>query len=233
MTSSPARTLSLRASLGGGLGASFAKASSQAEAPAGGSSSRAPEMDKRSSLTRLQHASLTSAVQLAAAAAAATAARDGASPKSGTPTNEPEDAAAAARAGGDEQDEDLAAMGGFVKTLSSDLSEAESLLLLQRVQAAEPLFRGFDASELEMLAHVLSVLHFVEGDKIISKSESATFCGIVLNGTFNAIVSANVVVPLALGSMIGGQSGGGGRERRARTKQTGSVHLRSHVHPRR
>jgi hypothetical protein len=41
------------------------------------------------------------------------------------------------------------------------------------------------------------------GEKLISKGEYATFCGIVLQGTFNAIVTPTFTVPLRAGDMVG------------------------------
>lgn len=44
------------------------------------------------------------------------------------------------------------------------------------------------------------------GEKLITKGEYATFCGIVLQGTFSAIVTPTFTVALGPGDMVGEMS---------------------------
>lgn len=60
---------------------------------------------------------------------------------------------------------------------------------------------------------MFSILKMAPGEKLITKGEYATFCGIVLQGTFSAVVSPTFTVALTAGSLSvgsGTQWDGGG-----------------------
>ena len=51
------------------------------------------------------------------------------------------------------------------------------------------------------MVEVFSILKMAPGEKLITKGEYATFCGIVLQGTFSAVVSPTFTVALTAGSL--------------------------------
>ena len=94
----------------------------------------------------------------------------------------------------------------FTKTLSSDVGESAALALLREVVPLDPVFSTFNALDLELLARYLSVLRFEVGEKIISKDEPASFCGIILQGKFEAVISESQSFSLGPGSLVGEMS---------------------------
>ena len=95
----------------------------------------------------------------------------------------------------------------FVKTLQSDVSESMAFTLLMDVATNTPNsdLAWFDEDDLDRLSRYLSVLSFNTGDQIISKGEPASFCGIVLDGMFEAVLGDAHRVPLPKASLVGGQ----------------------------
>jgi CRP-like cAMP-binding protein len=91
----------------------------------------------------------------------------------------------------------------YVKTLSSDLNAAEASALFLALPSSNSNFKAFDAAELKSMSAVFSVLRIAAGERIITKGEEASFCGIVLSGSLNAVVSATLTVPLGAGEMVG------------------------------
>lgn len=93
----------------------------------------------------------------------------------------------------------------FVKSLESDVSNEETQNLLNEVisNTDTDLWDAFTDEDVRLMGEVFSVLKMAPGDKIITKDEYATFCGIILSGTFNAIVSPTLTVPLGPGAMVG------------------------------
>lgn len=91
----------------------------------------------------------------------------------------------------------------FFKQLQSDVEDERSLGLLQEVCDTNEIWRDFQDEDLQQVVEVFSVLNMAPGEKLISKGEYATFCGIVLQGTFNAIVTPTFTVPLKAGDMVG------------------------------
>jgi signal-transduction protein with cAMP-binding, CBS, and nucleotidyltransferase domain len=87
--------------------------------------------------------------------------------------------------------------------LASDISEEKTLRFLKVCQQDNDAFSMFGESDLEKFAKVLSVLSFDPGEKIIAKGENASFCGIILDGVFNAVVNENLTVPLKKGAILG------------------------------
>ena len=63
------------------------------------------------------------------------------------------------------------------------VDEDKATLLLAQTQQCSQYFRDFDFQQLLTLAHELSVLEFVEGEKIIVEDEQATFFGVILEGS--------------------------------------------------
>ena len=63
------------------------------------------------------------------------------------------------------------------------VDEDKATLLLAQTQQCSEYFRDFDFQQLLTLAHELSVLEFVEGEKIIVEDEQATFFGVILEGS--------------------------------------------------
>ena len=63
------------------------------------------------------------------------------------------------------------------------VDEDKATLLLAQTQQCSKYFCDFDFQQLLTLAHELSVLEFVEGEKIIVENEQATFFGVILEGS--------------------------------------------------
>jgi hypothetical protein len=89
------------------------------------------------------------------------------------------------------------------KALKSDVDTEFSISLLLEIQKNDKTYSDFDKEDLTLLSEVLSVLNLDAGEKIIAKDEEATFCGIVLQGTFQAIVNPTLTVDLNQGALVG------------------------------
>jgi len=94
----------------------------------------------------------------------------------------------------------------FHKTLPSDIDDPTALGLLNEIVEHNDLFTEFQDEEIEQVVEVFSVLKMAPGEKMITKGEYATFCGIVLQGTFNAVVTPTFTVPLKPGDLVGEMS---------------------------
>ena len=69
------------------------------------------------------------------------------------------------------------------------VDEDKATLLLAQTQQCSQYFRDFDFQQLLTLAHELSVLEFVEGEKIFVENEQATFFGVILEGSLAPVPS--------------------------------------------
>jgi len=103
----------------------------------------------------------------------------------------------------------------FVKALPSDVPNHVSLALLTEVAETNDMFADFQDEDIAQVVEVFSILNMAPGDKLITKGEYATFCGIILRGTFTAIVTPTLSVPLRPGDMVGEMSLFEGGERNA------------------
>lgn len=115
------------------------------------------------------------------------------------------------RTGEDEDqfpDDEFAEFASFdlKKALPSELTPEESYKLLLDISKRDSSYYQFQKHDLKLLTQVLSILAFKDGDKIIAQGEEATFCGIALKGTFTAIVSPTLQVPLTAGALVGEMS---------------------------
>jgi CRP-like cAMP-binding protein len=61
----------------------------------------------------------------------------------------------------------------------------------------------FQEEDIQQVVETFSILNMAPGEKLITKGEYATFCGIVLQGTFSAIVTPTFTVALKQGDVIG------------------------------
>ena len=91
----------------------------------------------------------------------------------------------------------------FFKALPSDVDDGVSLKLLTEVYESNDMWSEFQEDDIAQVVEVFSVLNMAPGDKLITKGEYATFCGVILQGTFNAIVTPTFTVPLRAGDVIG------------------------------
>lgn len=103
----------------------------------------------------------------------------------------------------DDEDEDEEDELSFQPTLRSDVTADLSFKLLQSIASSDVAYRDFTSSDLRKLSKVLSVLSVSRGDAIIAKGEEASFCGIVLDGCFQAVVTPTLSVDLRRGALVG------------------------------
>ena len=94
----------------------------------------------------------------------------------------------------------------YEKTLRSDVTADLSFKLLKDIASKDSAYEHFSVSDLKNLSNVLSVLSVARDDTIIQRGEEATFCGIVLDGCFEAIVSPTIRVELRRGTLLGEQA---------------------------
>lgn len=94
-------------------------------------------------------------------------------------------------------------VNGFVKTLKSDIDVGDALQLFEAIKQKDDLYSEMTKEDLQLMCEVLSILRMPSGEKILAKGEEATFCGIVMEGTFTAIVSDTITVDLTQGALVG------------------------------
>ena len=75
------------------------------------------------------------------------------------------------------------------------VDEDKATLLLAQTQQCSQYFRDFDFQQLLTLAHELSVLEFVEGEKIFVENEQATFFGVILEGSLAPVPRLHALSP--------------------------------------
>jgi CRP-like cAMP-binding protein len=90
----------------------------------------------------------------------------------------------------------------FDKTLNSDVSQAEAIQLLQKIDEKTSLFREFTFQDMAYLAQVLTILKFQPGDVIIESGEESSFVGMILQGELQ-VRFGDVVKPIPEGSLLG------------------------------
>ncbi|KAL1521224.1 hypothetical protein AB1Y20_022773 [Prymnesium parvum] len=90
----------------------------------------------------------------------------------------------------------------------SDVDDETALALLARTQEVSQWFHGFARDELQTLARTLTVLEFAAGDLILQHGETASFFGLMLEGSLAPQVDGSVLSaqPRGIGEIIGEMS---------------------------
>jgi len=79
------------------------------------------------------------------------------------------------------------------EALASDFDSETSFTLLKDLRNVDSsTFGEFTDQDFGMMADILSVIKFEVGEKVVAKGEDATFCAIVLAGTFSAVINPTV-----------------------------------------
>lgn len=91
----------------------------------------------------------------------------------------------------------------FDKELPSDVDDATALPLLDEQADTNEQWKDFSESDLPLMLEVFSILKMKAGERLIAAGEYASFCGIILQGTFTAQVTPTLKVELKAGDTIG------------------------------
>ena len=103
----------------------------------------------------------------------------------------------------------------FEKELPSDVDDATALPLLDEQADTNELWKDFSESDLPLMLEAFSILKMKAGERLIATGEYASFCGIILQGTFTAHVTPTLKVDLKPGDTIGEMALFEGGERNA------------------
>ena len=96
----------------------------------------------------------------------------------------------------------MSCASSHVPMLSSDEDKEDVEQLLVEVQAKSRYFRGF-VDEVPMLAEMLSVVSFDEGETILQRGEEGTWVGLVLSGELEVIIEGKAVATVNPGDFLG------------------------------
>lgn len=77
----------------------------------------------------------------------------------------------------------------YRKLLASDVDCGEALTLLRRLASSDSSIAAFgDDTNLKTLVECMTILRIPAGERIVARGEEASFCGIILEGVFEAHV---------------------------------------------
>ena len=86
-----------------------------------------------------------------------------------------------------------------------EMSDEQKEEELRRVQTISTAFHGFDEDDIRALATSIQVVAFKRGEDILRKGESASWFGIVLQGTLDVLVNvgAGLIFHIQRGDVFG------------------------------
>ena len=98
---------------------------------------------------------------------------------------------------------DLDEGSGYSTHLDSEVSQEEAEGMFTYVQTKSASLQIFTEEELPVLVQMFSVLHFEEGQDLVTRGEPGTWFGVVLTGCVDVILPTGAVVPVPPGTIIG------------------------------
>ena len=79
-------------------------------------------------------------------------------------------------------------------SINDSISDSDAMKLLLQCQSKNDLLSNFSTDEIQVLySEILRIIQVDANERVTSKGEAATFCGIVLYGTFTVNVESDVI----------------------------------------
>lgn len=101
------------------------------------------------------------------------------------------------------QESDTTIQHEYTRTIDSEITPEQCYAYLQTIFTNSQLFSRLSDSDILLLSQVLTVLNFNKNERVLHMGEKATFCAIILSGTWYAQIAPDKQNKLVPGSFLG------------------------------